>query len=105
MAFVAAGGSKMAGVPLSGPVNGAPALPDFTLPFGRIDLAGITLDLFGGHGLEGLKNLLSFGRTLGSGNPNDGTNMPVELEWATRYLAGPGCALRLAGHSRTTAAG
>ena len=77
MAFVAAGGSKTAGVPLSGPVNGAPALPDFTLPFGRIDLAGITLDLFGSHGFEGLKNLLGFGRTLGVGNPNDGTNVPV----------------------------
>jgi uncharacterized protein GlcG (DUF336 family) len=77
MAFVAAGGSKTAGVPLSGPVNGAPALPDFTLPFGRIDLAGITLDLFGGHGLEGLNNLLSFGRTLGAGNPDDGTDVTV----------------------------
>jgi uncharacterized protein GlcG (DUF336 family) len=78
MAFVAAGGSKTAGVPLSGPVNGAPALPEFTLPFGRIDLAGITLDLFGGHGLEGLNNLLSFGRTLGTGNPADGVNVPVD---------------------------
>jgi uncharacterized protein GlcG (DUF336 family) len=78
MAFVAAGGSKAAGVPLGGPVNGAPALPDFTLPFGRIDLAGITLDIFGGHGLEGLNNLLSFGRTLGRGNPDDGANVPVD---------------------------
>src|SRR5205814_428196 len=50
MAFVAAGGSQAAGVPLNGPINGAPALRDFTLPLGRIDLAGITLDLFGGHG-------------------------------------------------------
>jgi uncharacterized protein GlcG (DUF336 family) len=79
MAFVAAGGSKIAGAPLNGPVNGAPAVPDFTLPFGRIDLVGITLDIFGGHGLEGLKNLLGFGRTLGSGNPNDGANVPVDL--------------------------
>ncbi len=78
MAFVAAGGSKVAGVPMNGPINGAPALPDFTLPFGRIDLAGITLDIFGGGGLEGFKNLLGFGRTLGSGNPDDGTNMPVD---------------------------
>ena len=87
MAFVAAGGSKMAGVPLSGPVNGAPALPGFTLPFQRIDLAGITLDLFGGHGLEGLKNLLGFGQTLGKGNPNDGTNVPVDANGDT-LLAG-----------------
>ena len=67
MAFVAAGGSKAAGVPLNGPINGAPALPGFTLPFGRIDLAGITLDMFGGGGLEGPKNLLNFGATLGRG--------------------------------------
>jgi len=80
MAFVAAGGSKMAGVPLNGPVNGAPALPDFTEPFGRIDLAGITLDLFGGHGLEGLNNLLSFGRTLGAGDPNDSIKTPVPVD-------------------------
>ena len=45
MAFVAVGGSNGGGVPLSGPVNGAPALPGFTLPFGRIDLAGITLNI------------------------------------------------------------
>jgi len=70
----------MAGVPLNGPVNGAPALPDFTEPFGRIDLAGITLDLFGGHGLEGLNNLLSFGRTLGAGDPNDSIKTPVPVD-------------------------
>ena len=69
MAFVAAGGSKQAGVPLNGPVNGAPALPDFTEPFGRIDLAGITLNLFGPGGLEGLKHLLTLGGKLGAGNP------------------------------------
>ncbi len=74
MAFVAAGGSVPAGYPLNGPVNGAPALPAFTEPFGRIDLAGITLDLFGHDGLEGIKNLLNFGATLGAGSPGDGTN-------------------------------
>ena len=67
MAFVAAGGSKTAGVPLTGPVNGAPALPDFTEPFGRIDLAGITLNLFGSGGLEGINHLLTFGAKLGDG--------------------------------------
>ncbi len=77
MAFVAAGGSKLAGFPMNGPVNGAPALHDFTEPIGRIDLAGITLDLFGAHGLEGIKNLLNFGATLGVGQPDDGTNYPV----------------------------
>ena len=61
MAFVAAGGSKAAGLPFERPVNGAPALPEFTEPFGRIDLAGITLNLFGPGGLEGLNHLLTFG--------------------------------------------
>ncbi len=78
MAFVAAGGSTQAGLPFNGPVNGAPALPDFTEPFGRIDLAGITLNLFGPGGLEGLNHLLTFGAKLGAGNPNDGTNEPVD---------------------------
>jgi len=87
MAFVAAGGSAMAGYPLNGQIDGAPALRDFTEPFGRIDLAGITLDLFGGHGLEGIKNLLNFGATLGSGSPNDGVDYPVNAQDAT-YLQG-----------------
>jgi len=89
MAFVAAGGSKDAGFPFNGPVNGAPALPDFTEPFARIDLAGITLDLFGGHGLEGPKNLLTLGGTLGKGSPTDGTDYPVDANGDT-YLAGQG---------------
>ena len=89
MALVAAGGSKDAGVPLSGPVNGAPALPDFTEPFGRIDLAGITLNAFGNGGLEGLDHVLSLGQTLGKGNPNDGTDMPVNPQGDT-LLAGQG---------------
>ncbi len=89
MAFVAAGGSKAAGVPFSGAVNRAPALPDFTEPFGRIDLAGITLNLFGGGGLEGIKNLLTLGGTLGAGSPDDGTDYPVDATGDT-LLAGQG---------------
>src|SRR5262249_29978755 len=73
------GGTPSVGVPLNGPLNGAPALPDFFLPFARIDLAGITLDIFGGHGDEGLKNLLGFGQTLGKGNKDDGTNLPADM--------------------------
>jgi uncharacterized protein GlcG (DUF336 family) len=89
MSFVAAGGSAGIGLPLNGPVNGAPALPDFTLPFARDDLAGITLNLFGGGGLEGPKNLLNFGATLGVGNPSDGTDVKVDAQGDT-YLAGQG---------------
>ena len=54
VAFVALGGSKGAGIPLSTPAIdaklGLPAFPDgerFNLPFGRIDLVGITLDIVG----------------------------------------------------------
>src|SRR5262249_14267167 len=59
---------------------GAPALPNFTEPFGRIDLAGITLNGFGNGGLEGLNHLLSYGRNFGfgTGDPNDGKNYPVD---------------------------
>ena len=89
MAFVAAGGSKVAGVPFNGPVNGAPALPDFTEPFGRIDLAGITLNLFGSGGLEGINHLLTFGAKLGTGDPNDGTDIEVDSSGDT-LLAGEG---------------
>jgi uncharacterized protein GlcG (DUF336 family) len=65
-------------------------LPDFSEPIGRIDLAGITLDLFGPHGLEGVKNLLNFGATLGVGQPDDGTNHPVtsKSEGSQTLLAG-----------------
>ena len=74
--LVAAGGSKDAGLPTNGPVNGAPALPLFTEPFGRIDLAGITLNLFGPGGLEGLNHLFTFGGKLGAGDPSNGTDIP-----------------------------
>jgi uncharacterized protein GlcG (DUF336 family) len=77
MAFAAAGGSPAAGVPI-GSINGVPALPGFALPFGRIDLVGVTLDLFGGHGLQGPSNLVKLGRTLGRGDPNSGVNVPVD---------------------------
>jgi len=83
MAFVAAGGSPAAGYSFAGSVNGAPALPGFGEPIGRIDLAGITLDLFGGHGLEGIANLLNFGATLGAGQPSDGKNVEVDSKGDT----------------------
>lgn len=72
--FAAAGGTTQ--FPFRAIAN-APALPGFRLPFGRIDLVGITLDIYGGHGLQGLRNLLTFGKKLGTGNANDGTDLPV----------------------------
>jgi uncharacterized protein GlcG (DUF336 family) len=83
VAFVAAGGSKGAGFPFNTPAQNAklglpPLDPSFDLPFGRIDLVGITLDIYGGHGLQGPRNLVEFGRTLGLGDTNSGTNVPVD---------------------------
>ncbi len=89
MAFVAVGGSAMAGLNLSGPINGAPALPGFTEPFGRIDLVGITLNIFGSGGDQGISHVLSLGATLGAGDPNDGTDVPVDQQGDT-LLAGAG---------------
>jgi uncharacterized protein GlcG (DUF336 family) len=85
VAFVAAGGSKMAGFPFNTPaINAKMGLPSFpagetfTEPFGRIDLVGITLDLFGGHGRQGPANLVGFGKTLPLGDAQSGVNMPVD---------------------------
>ena len=89
MAFVAAGGSSQAGVPFNGSINGAPALPNFTEPFGRIDLVGITLNIFGNGGTEGIKNMLNYGAKFGEGDPNDGTNVQVDAQGDT-LLAGQG---------------
>lgn len=75
IAFKAVGGSRAAGYPFGPAPFGTNQ--GFTLPFGRIDLVGITLDLFGGHGLQGLRNLLTFGRTLQPGSPTDGVDVPV----------------------------
>ncbi|AGA25315.1 heme-degrading domain-containing protein [Singulisphaera acidiphila] len=95
-AFVAAGGSKAAGVSFNNPrINkklGLPSFPNgenFDLPFGRIDLVGITLDLFGGHGRQGPRNLVDYGRTLGVGNPDSGTDQPVNTTGATLLPGAP----------------
>jgi uncharacterized protein GlcG (DUF336 family) len=79
VALAAVGGSSAAGVPI-GTLGGVAPLPGFDLPFGRIDLAGITLPIIGPGGLQGPANLLaaaqSFG--VGQGNPSSGTNLPVD---------------------------
>lgn len=77
IAFAAAGGSSGANASI-GEINGVPALPGFDLPNGRIDLVGITLDIFGPEGTKGPEILLRVGATLGVG-VNNGTNLPVDL--------------------------
>ncbi len=88
IAFAAAGGSPAAGFPFRQIAN-APRLPGFALPFGRIDLVGISLDIFGSHGLQGLRNLLTFGKRLGTGDAHDGTNLPVNVMGATALPGQP----------------
>jgi uncharacterized protein GlcG (DUF336 family) len=78
VAFAAAGGSAAASFP-SGPLGGVAPLPGFDLPFGRIDLVGVTLDIYGPGGLQGPQNLVSYGLTLGTGNPHSGVNEPVAV--------------------------
>ena len=96
IAFVAAGGSKTAGVSFNTPAKnralGLPSFPagaTFDLPFGRIDLVGITLDIFGGHGRQGPRNLVDSGRGLGLGDPDERPAQPAgRPRRATRLLGG-----------------
>jgi uncharacterized protein GlcG (DUF336 family) len=77
MAFAAAGGSSGFAASV-GSLGGVAPLPGFDLPAGRIDLAGITLDIYGPGGNQGPANLLAFGQTLGTGNPQSGTDVKVD---------------------------
>jgi uncharacterized protein GlcG (DUF336 family) len=76
VAFAALGGSTAAGFPI-GTLGGIAPLQGFDLPAGRIDLVGITLDIFGPDGTSGPGNLVKFGQTLGTGDPNSGVDEPV----------------------------
>ena len=84
IAFSAVGGSRKAGLPI-GP---APFGKTFTLPFGRIDLVGITLDVIGAHGLQGPKNVILFGRGLRKGTVN-GTDLPINENGETLAAGQP----------------
>ncbi len=73
IAFAATGGSSGAGYRV-GALGGVAAPAGFDIPFGRIDLVGVTLDTIGPGGLQGPENLVnasqSFG--VGLGDPNSG---------------------------------
>lgn len=107
IAFVTVGGipsgqlsGQPPGIATAGPVGDAPALPGVTnprqpntskifgLPFGRIDLVGITLPLFGGQGLLGPQNLLAAGSRFALGSVN-GTNQAVDLSGNTLKPGSP----------------
>jgi uncharacterized protein GlcG (DUF336 family) len=76
-AFVAAGGAPSIGF-AAGTVGGVPA-DGFALPAGRIDLVGITLDIYGPEGLLGPKFLVTYGKTLGQGDPNSSAALAIPL--------------------------
>jgi uncharacterized protein GlcG (DUF336 family) len=84
IAFVAAGGSKGAGFSFNTPKTNAkmglpsfPAGEGFDLPFGRIDLVGITLDIYGAHGLQGPSSLVAYGKTFGLGSQNSSSAQAI----------------------------
>ncbi len=75
-AFAAVGG--YASTSPVGDLGGVPLPAGFGLPFGRIDLVGITLDIVGPGGpSQGLDTIRAVGNAVGRGDPNDGANRPV----------------------------
>ncbi|MBY0524290.1 MAG: heme-binding protein [Gemmataceae bacterium] len=83
IAFAAVGGSPGAGAAI-GTISGIPPVNGVALPSGRIDLVGITLDIVGPGGTQGITNLLKYAAVnITPGNPNDGTNVPVNMGGAT----------------------
>lgn len=84
IAFVAAGGSTLAeaqGAEGAKAVSvfGSPTLSTLDVPFGRLDLVGIQLQVIGPTaGIEGVKQLLAFGSGLKPGDPNSGADQPLQ---------------------------
>lgn len=79
IAFATAGGTPSAPV---GTLNGIAPLPGFQLPEGRIDLVGITLEIYGphpttSHPIKGTQRLLQVGAAVGVGDPNSGADQFV----------------------------
>lgn len=77
IAYAAAGGSSGAGASV-GTIGGVAPVPGFDLPNGRIDLNGITLDIYGPGGTQGPQTLINYGATLpATGSASSGVNVPV----------------------------
>jgi uncharacterized protein GlcG (DUF336 family) len=75
MAFAAVGGSPGGGAAIGNIAGIAPVVAP--LPFGQINLVGITLPLEGGNGITGPSSLAAFGQTLGTSSPTGGVDLPV----------------------------
>jgi uncharacterized protein GlcG (DUF336 family) len=66
-----------------GTLGDVPRDPKFDLPFGRIDLVGITLEIYGPHPTAerpqpGIATLLDVGASVGRGDPQSGANQAVD---------------------------
>ena len=83
IAFVAAGGSSLAQAQgangaKSRAAFGSSELSTLDVPFGRIDLVGIQLEIIGPTaGIVGVQELLAFGLGLGTGS-NSGADQPLQ---------------------------
>jgi uncharacterized protein GlcG (DUF336 family) len=78
--LAAAGGSQAAGFPV-GALGGIPRPRGFTIPDGRIDLVGITLDVIGPGGDRGPANLVAFAKAhfgVGLGTLTGAAFQPID---------------------------
>ncbi|MBL8795917.1 MAG: heme-binding protein [Planctomycetia bacterium] len=98
VAFAALGGTANAPI---GTLGGVANVAGISLPSGRIDLVGITLDIFGPGGRMGVENLVHFGQSLGTGVVNGTDQMvardgePVEEGFIVPPTAGSNAGLNL----------
>ena len=81
IAFAAAGGSSAAGASVP-TLNGVAPVVGFDLPFGRIDLVGITLEIVGPNPTTadpraGLTQITELGSQLSLGNPANGVDQII----------------------------
>jgi len=78
IAFAAIGGSSAAGYKV-GSLGRVTLGPEFDLPFGRIDLVGVTLDTVGPGGVQGPENVAKASLTLGFGQGSAAVSpLPVD---------------------------
>jgi uncharacterized protein GlcG (DUF336 family) len=82
IAFAAAGGTSCRRNKSVGPLDGVALPAGYDLPFGRIDLVGITLEIFGPHPTRenrvmGLERLFQVGAERGRGSRDSGADQPV----------------------------
>lgn len=91
MALAAVGGATPRPIGQIGPL---PALDRFRLPFGRIDLVGIQLEVFGPNPTSanpkpGIDTVIQRGQALGQGSVTSGENQPVAPGGATILAGAP----------------